>query len=663
MCGIAGILSPDARDLRAIAGDMVRRIRYRGPDDAGVWCDEAAGLALGHARLSILDLSAAGHQPMASRSGRYVITYNGEIYNFVDLRADLEQSGQRFRGHSDTEVLLAAIEQWGIEATLRRVNGMFAFAVWDRRARALTLARDRLGEKPLYYGWAGSALIFASELKAFNGCPRFNRDIDRDALSLLLRHNCIPAPYSIYRDIAKLRPASYVVFGVEQLASRQFPRPITYWSSKQCVTAKSAFTGSETEAITRLDELLRHAIRLRMAADVPLGAFLSGGIDSSTVVALMQAQHGRPVRTFSIGFHETEYNEAGFAKAVATHLGTDHTELYVAAADALAVIPRLPALFDEPFADPSQIPTVLLAQLARRHVTVALSGDGGDELFGGYNRYFWGRALHRRIGWIPASLRPGCARLIRSFSPAMWDRCFRACAWIFPSVKDPVNKLYRLASMLDEGDIDDLYCGFVSHWKNPAEVVIGAKEPPTLLTERSGWPVLKDVTTRMMYLDAVTYLPDDLLVKVDRASMAVGLETRIPLLDPRLVEFAWSLPLSMKIRRSDEGKWILRQLLKRHVPERFFNRPKMGFGVPLDAWLRGPLRGWAEALLNEERLNREGYFHTDPIRRKWAEHTTGQANWQYHLWNVLMFQAWLEAESHRACAPLLTDTRAARAEP
>lgn len=655
MCGIAGILSPGARDLRSIAGDMVRRISYRGPDDAGVWCDEAAGLALSHARLSILDLSEAGHQPMVSGSGRYVITYNGEIYNFVELRADLEQWGYGFRGHSDTEVLLAAIEQWGVEATLGRLNGMFAFAVWDRQERTLALVRDRLGEKPLYYGWAGNALIFASELKAFSGCPWFSREIDRDSLSLFLRHNCIPAPYSIYRDIVKLAPASYAVFRLEHLSSRQFPRPVTYWSSRQCVTTESAFTGSETEAITRLDELLRHAIRLRMAADVPLGAFLSGGIDSSAVVALMQAQHSRPVRTFSIGFHEAEYNEAGFAKDVARHLGTDHTELYVTAADALAVIPRLPALFDEPFADSSQVPTFLLAQLARQHVTVALSGDGGDELFGGYNRYFWGRALHRRIGWIPPLLRPLMARIIRSLSPAAWDRCFRASARIFPPVKAPVDKLYKLADMLDEGDLDDLYYGFVSHWKDPGAVVIGAKEPPTLLTDRSAWPMLKDFTMRMMYLDAVTYLPDDLLVKVDRASMAVGLETRIPLLDHRLVEFAWGLPLSLKIRRSDEGKWILRQVLKRYVPDHFFNRPKMGFGVPLDAWLRGPLREWAESLLNEARLRREGYFHPEPIGRKWAEHIAGQANWHYHLWNVLMFQAWLEAENHLAGTELMAE--------
>ena len=644
MCGIAGIFGPSGGHVRAVADAMVRRIRYRGPDDTGVWCDERAGLALGHARLSILDLSAAGRQPMCSHSGQFVITYNGEIYNCIQLRAELEQMGASFRGHSDTEVLLAALEAWGLDATLRRLNGMFAFALWDRRERTLTLARDRLGEKPLYYGWAGNALIFGSELKALHGCPQFGRDIDRDALSLLLRHNCIPAPYCIYRDVLKLMPASYVVCRAEDVAARRCPQPVTYWSHQQTMAGQAAFAGSEAEAVSQLESLLRDAVGLRMLADVPLGAFLSGGIDSSTVVALMQAQRTEPIRTFSIGFQEAAYNEAHYAKQVARHLGTDHTELYVTAADALAVVPRLPTLFDEPFADSSQIPTVLLAQLARRHVTVALSGDGGDELFGGYNRYVWGRTLQRRIGWIPAWLRPLAARSIRSLPPAAWEQCLRVCAAVLPSVKHPLDKVYKVADMLEEGDLDDLYIGFVSHWKQPVEAVIGANEPSTRLTERSAWPVFSDFTQRMMYLDAVTYLPDDLLVKVDRASMAVGLETRIPLLDHRLVEFAWRLPISLKIRRETEGKWILRRLLRQYVPAECFERPKMGFGVPLDAWLRGPLRFWAEALLDEGRLRREGFFHPEPIRRKWTEHLGGVANWHYQLWNVLMFQAWLDEE-------------------
>jgi asparagine synthase (glutamine-hydrolysing) len=643
MCGIAGIFDPTGDDGRAVALDMIGRIRYRGPDDVGVWCDEAAGVAFGHARLSILDLSPAGHQPMESRSGRYVITYNGEIYNFLEVRADLEQKGHRFRGQSDTEVLLAAIDERGLEPALAILNGMFAFALWDRAECALILARDRFGEKPLYYGWAGRALVFGSELKAFDACPRFARDIDRDALSLLLRHNCIPAPYSIYQDIRKLPPACYVRFEARHVQARLAPQPITYWSAKERLAAQPPFSGSESDAVAQLDGLLRHAVRLRMTADVPLGAFLSGGIDSSIVVALMQAQHTQPVQTFSIGFHEAEFNEVPYAREVARHLGTDHTEFYLTAADAMAVIPKLPVLFDEPFADSSQIPTFLLSQLSRRHVTVALSGDGGDELFGGYNRYVWGQAVRRRIGWMSPWLRPLVARAIRCLPPLAWDRLFHVCGSIVPSIKEPANKLYRLADLLEQGDLDDLYYGFVSHWKHPAAVVIDAKEPPTVLTDRSTWPILNDFTLRMMYLDTLTYLPDDLLVKVDRAGMAVGLETRIPLLDHRLAEFSWSLPPAMKIRRSGEGKWLLRRLLSRYLPDRLFDRPKMGFGIPLDAWLRGPLTEWADALLDEPRLRREGYFDPKPIRRKWAEHLSGRANWHHHVWNILMFQAWLEA--------------------
>ena len=650
MCGIAGAISRETGDLRALVADMIRRIRYRGPDDTGIWSDEPAGMAFGHARLSIHDLSSAGHQPMVSSSGRYVATYNGEIYNFVELRDELQSYGRTFRGHSDTDVLLEAVEHWGFEASLARLNGMFACALWDRQARDLILVRDRLGEKPLYYGWSGKVLMFASELKAFKACPRFGAEVDRQALSLLLRHNCIPAPYSIYRDVAKLPPATYVRFSADEFSSGQWPRPVCYWSLGKQVEEGIAdpFTGSEEEAVGALDRLLRKAVRLRMASDVPLGAFLSGGIDSSTVVALMQTESPTPVRTFTIGFHEAEYNEAGFAKQVADHLQTDHTELYVTPEQALAVIPNLASLYDEPFADSSQIPTFLLSEMAGRHVTVALSGDGGDELFGGYNRYFWGRTLRRRIGWIPSSLRPLVARSIRQLPLWFWNRLFNMSGGLLPSVRAPGEKLYKVADMLDYGDLDDLYCEFVSHWKDPSEIIVGGKEPPTLLSDRSAWPKLLDFTARMMFLDSVTYLPDDLLVKVDRASMAVALEARIPFLDHQIVEFAWRLPITFKIREKDQGKWIVRRLLERYVPAQLFERPKMGFGVPLDSWLRGPLREWAEALLDEHRLRREGFFHPNPIRRKWAEHLSGTANWQYHLWDVLMFQSWLESESIRS---------------
>ena len=643
MCGIVGLLSLDVPEPEDTIHRMVQAIRYRGPDDAGVWRDPASGIALGHARLSILDLSPNGHQPMRSASGRYVIVYNGEIYNFAELRKDLETAGHRFRGHSDTEVLLAGIERWGLEPTLVRCNGMFALALWDREAKALMLARDRMGEKPLYYGWMGKQFLFGSELKALRAHPRFNRSVDRSALTLLLRHNCIPGPYSIYEGIAKLPPAHWVTLSRPTMSPGTMPPSRAYWSLNSGVERGLGhpFQGSEAEAVEELDHRLRRSVRNRMVADVPVGAFLSGGIDSSAVVALMQADSTQPVRTFSIGYQEPEYNEAPYAQEVARHLGTEHTELYVTPEQALAVIPRLPTLYDEPFADASQVPTTLVAELARQHVTVALSGDGGDELFGGYNRYFWGRTLRHRIGWIPSAARPWGARAIRMISPQGWDRWFQRFAGLLPSVQVPGEKLYKLAQTLDVGDLDQLYFGFVSHWKDPEEIVIGGKEPVTLLTDRTRWPTLPDFTMRMMYLDSVTYLPDDLLVKVDRATMAVGLEARIPFLDHELVEFAWRLPLSLKIRTGDMGKYLLRRMLARYVPPPLFERPKMGFGVPLDSWLRGPLREWAEDLLDEGRLRREGYFHPAPIREKWIQHLSGAANWQYHLWDVLMFQAWL----------------------
>ena len=643
MCGIAGFLSLDQVESIESLQRMVQAIRYRGPDDRGAWADPAAGIALGHARLSILDLSANGHQPMQSGSGRYVISYNGEIYNFAELKTELEPAAHRFRGHSDTEVLLAAIEQWGVEVALQRADGMFAFALWDRDSQALTLARDRLGEKPLYYGWLGNQFLFGSELKALRAFPSFDRPIDRRALTLLLRYNCIPAPYSIYDGIAKLPPGHWLTLSRAGARPGHIPGSRPYWSFKEQVELSlgDPFQGNEEEAIQELDRRLRRSIRNRMVADVPVGAFLSGGIDSSAVVALMQAQSTSRVRTFTIGYSESAYNEAPFAQQVARHLRTDHTELYVTPEEAMAVIPRLPSLYDEPFADASQIPTALVAELARRHVTVALSGDGGDELFGGYNRYFWGRTLRRRIGWIPPAARPYMARAIRTVSPQGWDRWFGLFGALLPSIRLPADKLYKLADMLEVGDLDELYLGFVSHWMAPAEVVIGGKEPATLMTERSRWALLRDFTQRMMYLDTLSYLPDDLLVKVDRATMAVGLEARIPFLDHELVQFAWRLPQSWKIRSDDQGKYLLRRMLCRYVPPALFERPKMGFGVPIDSWLRGPLREWAEDLLDEARLRREGYFHPEPIREKWRQHLSGTSNWHYHLWDVLMFQAWL----------------------
>ena len=641
MCGIAGLLSQSRSELRAIVERMVASIRYRGPDDMGVWTDPSVGIGLGHARLSILDLSPEGHQPMASCTGRYVLSYNGEIYNFGELRSEFEAAGATFRGHSDTEVMLAAFDAWGIEKSVQRFVGMFALAVWDRHTHTLTLGRDRLGEKPLYYGWQGQTFLFGSELKALKAHPAFRAEIDRNALALFLRHSYIPAPYSIYQGISKLLPGCLLTLSL----AGKTPHIVPFWSSKQSAEAGLArpFSGSDSEAVSSLETLLMEAIGQQMVADVPLGAFLSGGVDSSTVVALMQAQSSRPIKTFTIGFHEEGYDEATHAKAVARHLGTEHTELYVLPDEAMNVIPRLPTLYDEPFSDSSQIPTFLVSELARRHVTVSLSGDGGDELFGGYNRYFWATNIWRRIGWAPQYLRATLAAVLTALPPALWNGVFERVACLLPAgwrYANPGDKLHKLAEILAVATPEEIYLDLVSHWKHPVEVVQGTREPPTVLTDRAQWASLPDFERRMMYFDQMTYLPDDILTKVDRAAMGVSLETRVPFLNHRVVEFAWSLPLSMKIRHG-QGKWLLRQILYRHVPKNLIDRPKMGFGVPIDVWLRGPLKEWAEELLDEARLQREGYLDPQPIRQKWLEHLTGRRNWSYHLWDVLMFQAWL----------------------
>ncbi len=656
MCGIAGILNSRAADLASLVSEMIEAMRYRGPDDLGTWVEAAAGLGFGHTRLSILDLSPEGHQPMVSASGRYVITFNGEVYNFAEVRRELEERGARFRGHSDTEVMLAAIERWGLREAVSRFVGMFAFGLWDRETRQLSLVRDRLGIKPLYFGWAGRTFVFASELKGIRCVKEFDPQLHRGALALFLRLAYVPAPFSIFQHVYKLMPGCILTVTPELARSREgfspSPdddqatwKPVRYWSAREVAErgVASPFHGTEAEAEEYLDALLRQAIRLRMIADVPLGAFLSGGIDSSVVVALMQAQSSMPVKTFSIGFQETEYNEAGHAKAVAAHLGTDHTELYVAPDEARAVIPMLPVMYDEPFGDSSQIPTFLVSQLAKQHVTVALSGDGGDELFGGYNRYFWSRRLWRRLAPIPQPVRACLGSLIQAVSPDRWGSLYRGFSVALPSVQRPGEQMHKLAGLLAAKDPDAMYQGMVSLWQQPTEAVSDGVEPQTTLTDRSSWAKLPEFAMRMMYLDLVTYLPDDILTKVDRASMAVSLEARVPLLDHRVVEFAWTLPLSMKIKSEGEGKWLLRRVLDRYVPRELIDRPKMGFGVPLDSWLRGPLREWAESLLDEQRLKQEGYFHPGPIRQRWAEHLSGKRNWQYALWSVLMFQAWISA--------------------
>jgi len=646
VCGLTGFLQPagfDPAAATAQATAMATRIAHRGPDDAGAWVDGAAGIALAHRRLSILDLSPAGHQPMASASGRWVLAYNGEVYNHLELRRELEAGGAApaWRGHSDTETLLAAIEAWGVETTLKRSVGMFALALWDRQRRELWLARDRLGEKPLYYGWQGDTFLFGSELHALRAHPAFAGGIDRGALALLLRHNYVPAPYSIHPDISKLPPGNWLRIGPD----RRDAKPVAYWSLAEVAERgmASPFAGSEEDAVEQLAELMGAAVRGQRVADVPLGALLSGGIDSTLVTALMQAQASQPVRTFTIGFEEGAYDEAVHARAVAAHLGTQHTELRLTGADALALVPRLPAMYDEPFADSSQLPTHLVMQLARQHVTVGLSGDAGDEMFGGYNRYFLGPKAWSRIGWMPLVMRRAVGAGLTALPASTLNR------WLGPLARRagialPGDKAHKLGARLRHvRDPDDLYVSLVSEWPNPAGLVLGGFMPPNLLDDRSRWPRLADPVARMMALDGLTYMPDDILVKVDRASMAVSLETRAPFLDRDVVEFAWSLPMSMKLR-DGRGKWLLRQLLDRHVPRELVERPKMGFGIPLDDWLRGPLRDWAEALLDETRLRREGFLQPEPIRETWKRHLAGQASFGYRLWSVLMFQAWLEAQ-------------------
>ncbi len=634
MCGITGFWqTPGSMPSQAL-DSMVRALNHRGPDSHGTWHDPAVGIALGHARLAIVDLTQEGSQPMHSHCSRYVIIFNGEIYNHLELRARL--GVVPWRGHSDTETLLACFTRHGVVRTLPLLVGMFAFAVWDRQAQSLTLARDRFGEKPLYHGRiANGGFVFGSELKALRAHPKWHGEIDREALTLLLRHNCIPAPWSIYREVRKLMPASWLTLHADGRTQEG-----RYWDVTEVARRGTCapLALSDIEATDRLEALLSDAVRDQMLSDVPLGAFLSGGVDSSTIVALMGRHSAQPVRTFSIGFDAADHNEAEHAKAVARHLGTDHTELYVTAEDALAVVPSLPTLYDEPFADSSQIPTLLVAKMARRHVTVALSGDAGDELFAGYNRYLLAARYWRPLDHVPMMIRRSLARGALAVSPASWDAMARVARWRAKDVGDKVHKL--AASVLPAASPQAVYRALTSHWTNPAAVVVGGCEPPPDNTQLD--PLCSSAVERMCLADQLGYLSDDILVKVDRAAMGVSLETRVPLLDHRLVEFAWQIPLHQKIR-GGETKWLLRQVLDRHVPRMLIDRPKQGFAVPLAQWLRGPLRDWAHALLEPNRLRAEGFFDARQITLKWNEHLNGSRNWQYLLWDVLMFQAWLEA--------------------
>ncbi len=656
MCGLVGFIDSKGRlnhDLAVVVRKMAQRLARRGPDDEGVWTDQDVNFALAHRRLAIIDLSSAGHQPMHSECGRYVLAFNGEIYNHLELRRELGGAVQ-WRGGSDTETLLTAIIAWGVERALQKTVGMFALALWDRNERELTLARDRIGEKPLYYGFSGGVFMFGSTLHALEAFPGFDSKINRSALALFLRYNAIPSPHSIYQKLYKLQPGTILKITPENVMRKELATPSPYWSFREMAVEGQIklFQGSEADAIAEVEYWLHKAISGQRIADVPLGAFLSGGVDSSTIVAIMQAQSTVPVKTFTIGFDESGYDEAGYARDVAKYLRTDHMDLYVNAQQALDVISRMQDIYDEPFADSSQIPAALISELASRQVTVSLSGDGGDELFGGYNRHVFAPAIWRKMCSLPINIRAALAAVILHVSPQSWDRIVDSLDAFLPRSWRHVNtgdKLHKLAGILHSRSAEEIYIELVSHWKNPGDVVLGGGDDVCVEQFLTSDPGITEFAHQMMYFDSVTYLPDDILVKLDRATMFSSLEARVPFLDHRLIEFTWCLPLSMKIG-DGQGKRLLREVLYKYVPRELIERPKMGFTIPLDSWLRGPLKDWAEDLLEESRLMSEGYFNPVPIRRLWNEHLSQRKNWAYKLWGVLMFQAWSSSRGSQSLA-------------
>lgn len=639
MCGIAGIVFANNSNLSSLIERMVLVLRLRGPDDYGFWIEANRGIALGHCRLAILDLSSAGRQPMKSRSGRYVITYNGEIYNYLEVRDELIKQGVNFSGHSDTEVMLAAFEEWGIVKSVKHFDGMFAFAVWDNREYKLYLGRDRFGEKPLYYGWVDDTLIFGSELKAMREYKLWRPKIEKRALSLFLRYSYIPAPYSIYENVFKLIPGTVL----EVTADKQ-EKQYVYWSAQEVArqAAEKNLLLSETEAVDILHKHLSQSVQSRCISDVPLGIFLSGGIDSSLITSLAQECSKQPVKTFTIGFHEKYFNnEAPYAKDIAHHLGTDHTEFYVTERDAYEIIPRLPVLYDEPFADSSQIPTHLLSMLARKTVTVCLSGDGGDELFGGYNRYIWLDKIYRKFACCPQILWYLLAGIKEEWLDAANRVVFKRLplGMQIASLGHKINKISRAFQHTKTSA--DFYQNICSTINNPLDFLLD-KEGLVLDNKISNndWERNNDFVHWMMLMDTTSYLPGDILTKVDRAAMGASLEVRAPFLDPEVFYYAWGLPLDYKVRGKC-SKYILKKLLYRYVPQQLMERPKVGFGVPIGQWLKGPLHGWVSDLLDMVKLQQQGFFNAQAVHKCWQQHLTGSHDWTYLLWNFLVFQAWL----------------------
>ena len=647
MCGISGFISKDymhSESYIKILNNFNTALSHRGPDASDIWYDEQNRIGMAHRRLSILDLTDAGSQPMISEDGNYVLVFNGEIYNHLEIRKKLSKSS--YKSHSDTETILHAFQEWGLEKTLKNTVGMFALALWDRNTKALYLARDRFGEKPLYYGFTNDNFVFSSELKAIKKFPGFNSEINRQSLSLFFKYSYIPTPYSIYRGINKLPPGTFIKienYGDINKSNINL-NPVFYWNFKKIIenAQKNLYNISDNEAIDLIENQLNKTISNQMISDVPLGAFLSGGIDSSLIVALMQKQSNKTIQTFTIGFNENNFNEATYAKDVAKHLNTDHTELYVTSKDALSVIPLLSNIYDEPFADSSQIPTYLVSKLTQSHVTVSLSGDGGDEVFGGYNRYIFANNIWDNLKPCPNFLRFGIKNILTSISPTKYDNLNKFLKLLgHSSINNLGDKIYKFAELLNVNNEFDVYLNLVSQWTNTNDLILNSSEPLTTITNFNSWPKLDNYTHWMMAIDTLTYLPDDILTKVDRAGMATSLETRIPFLDHNLVEMAWRLPLNMKIRNG-QSKWILRQILDKYVPNELIDRPKMGFGVPIDLWLRGPLKEWGSELLNYTRLKNEGFFNPDIVINKWNEHQSGKRNWQHQIWSLLMFQNWLD---------------------